>query len=155
MRAREFTEGCLFLPCDAGPALRTYRENGYQAYRRHFPALRSEGRAVEGRQRAIGGAASQEFMVDRRGSARDLILSSADGRYAATRTGRVSLERRVRSPWRPVQTLGPVSTPAHGSIEGPSVRAMGLRAQPDRQGAAAAGPFSPACPPSRCWLPAR
>jgi prolyl-tRNA synthetase len=61
-----------------------------QAYRRIFARCGLRAVAVEADSGAIGGSASQEFMVTA-DAGEDLILASADGRYAANQERAVSL----------------------------------------------------------------
>ena len=84
------------------------------AYRRIFRRCGLRAVAVEADSGAIGGSASQEFMVTAE-AGEDLILASPDGRYAANQ------ERAVSLPPDPVPLpAGPATaldTPAKSSIE--------------------------------------
>jgi prolyl-tRNA synthetase len=61
-----------------------------EAYRRIFSRCGLRAVAVEADSGAIGGSASQEFMVTA-DAGEDLILASADGSYAANQERAVSL----------------------------------------------------------------
>ncbi|APD49089.1 proline--tRNA ligase [Synechococcus sp. CS-602] len=115
MRAREFImKDAYSFHADGASLAATYREMD-QAYRRIFQRCGLRAVAVEADSGAIGGSASQEFMVTAE-VGEDLILSSADGRYAANQERAVSLESEA-IPLEPSRPLGPFSTPAQGSIE--------------------------------------
>jgi len=90
-----------------------------RAYRRIFSRCGLRAVAVEADSGAIGGSASQEFMVTA-DAGEDLILASEDGRYAANQ------ERAVSLPADPVPLPGglrsggrgeALSTPGQSSIE--------------------------------------
>jgi prolyl-tRNA synthetase len=113
-----------------------------QAYRRIFARCGLRAVAVEADSGAIGGSASQEFMVTA-DAGEDLILASADGRYAANQERAVSLPAEAvplagrRAPGRPRRGAGhPGADHDRGPLCGPR-----LRAQPAGEGAAAAGPL--------------
>ena len=81
-----------------------------QAYRRIFQRCGLRAVAVEADSGAIGGSASQEFMVTA-DSGEDLILAAADGRYAANQERAISLAPEAQplvpaSPVERIQTLG-------------------------------------------------
>ena len=84
------------------------------AYRRIFARCGLRAVAVEADSGAIGGSASQEFMVTA-DAGEDLILLSGDGRYAANQERAVSLPPEAV----PLATSGPreLVTPAQSSIE--------------------------------------
>ena len=85
-----------------------------QAYRRIFSRCGLQAVAVQADSGAIGGSASQEFMVTAE-AGEDLILSSADGSYAANQ------ERAESLPAEPVPlesaTAAEVETPGQTSID--------------------------------------
>ncbi|MGC6482177.1 MAG: proline--tRNA ligase [Synechococcus sp.] len=85
-----------------------------QAYRRIFERCGLQVVAVEADSGAIGGAASQEFMVTAE-AGEDLILTSEDGRYAA------NLEKAVSIPTPAVPLPGGdeqvIDTPNQASLE--------------------------------------
>ena len=97
-----------------------------QAYRSIFSRCGLRAVAVEADSGAIGGSASQEFMVTAE-AGEDLILASGDGRYAANQ------ERAVSLPADAVPLPG-------GARAGGSARALflpfpdALRARPPGQG---------------------
>jgi prolyl-tRNA synthetase len=88
------------------------------AYRRIFARCGLRAVAVEADSGAIGGSASQEFMVTA-DAGEDLILASPDGRYAANQERAVSLPPdpvplpRISAPGEPSQ----LPTPGQSSIE--------------------------------------
>ncbi|MFM8526296.1 MAG: proline--tRNA ligase [Cyanobacteriota bacterium] len=90
MRGREFImkDGYSFHADEA--SLRETYAAMDGAYRRIFSRCGLRAVAVEADSGAIGGSASQEFMVTA-DAGEDLILSSADGQYAATQERAVSL----------------------------------------------------------------
>lgn len=114
MRAREFImkdaysfhadEACLRREYDAMDGV----------YRRIFKRCGLRTVAVEADSGAIGGSASQEFMVTAE-AGEDLILASPDGRYAA------NLERAVSLPAEaiplPPQPCRELATPGQATIE--------------------------------------
>ena len=85
-----------------------------QAYRRIFSRCGLQAVAVQADSGAIGGSASQEFMVTAE-AGEDLILSSADGSYAANQ------ERAESLPAEPVPlqsaTAAELDTPGQTSID--------------------------------------
>jgi prolyl-tRNA synthetase len=119
MRGREFImKDAYSFHADEACLKQTYGAMD-QAYRRIFSRCGLRAVAVEADSGAIGGSASQEFMVTA-DAGEDLILASADGTYAANQ------ERAVSLPSDPVALpagvfaggLGaPLETPAQSSIE--------------------------------------
>ncbi|QVL51842.1 MAG: proline--tRNA ligase [Cyanobium sp. M30B3] len=90
MRGREFImKDAYSFHADEDCLRRTYAAMD-QAYRRIFARCGLRAVAVEADSGAIGGSASQEFMVTA-DAGEDLILASADGRYAANQERAVSL----------------------------------------------------------------
>jgi prolyl-tRNA synthetase len=90
MRGREFImKDAYSFHADEACLGQTYAAMD-QAYRRIFTRCGLRAVAVEADSGAIGGSASQEFMVTA-DAGEDLILSSADGRYAANQERAVSL----------------------------------------------------------------
>ena len=85
-----------------------------QAYGRIFRRCGLQALAVEADSGAIGGSASKEFMVTA-AAGEDLILSSADGSYAANQERAES----VPQPAEPllIEECTLIDTPAQGSIE--------------------------------------
>jgi prolyl-tRNA synthetase len=82
MRGREFImKDAYSFHADEDSLRQTYAEMD-QAYRRIFARCGLRAVAVEADSGAIGGSASQEFMVTA-DAGEDLILASGDGRYAA------------------------------------------------------------------------
>ncbi|MEB3256526.1 MAG: proline--tRNA ligase, partial [Synechococcaceae cyanobacterium] len=114
MRGREFImkDGYSFH-ADEECLRRTYAAMD-GAYRRIFARCGLRAVAVEADSGAIGGSASQEFMVTA-DTGEDLILLSGDGRYAANQERAVSLPPEAL----PLAATGPteLDTPAHASIE--------------------------------------
>jgi prolyl-tRNA synthetase len=114
MRGREFImkDGYSFH-ADEECLRRTYAEMD-GAYRRIFARCGLRAVAVEADSGAIGGSASQEFMVTA-AAGEDLILASPDGRYAANQ------ERAVSQPPEAVPLPpgrdGELATPGQASIE--------------------------------------
>ena len=114
MRGREFImkDGYSFH-ADEADLRRCYGEMD-QAYRRIFARCGLQAVAVEADSGAIGGAASQEFMVTAE-AGEDLILTSDDGRYAA------NLEKAVSIPSEatplPAGEAQVIDTPGQASIE--------------------------------------
>ncbi|MFN9621905.1 MAG: proline--tRNA ligase [Cyanobacteriota bacterium] len=89
MRAREFImKDAYSFHADEACLRRAYGEMD-GAYRRIFQRCGLRTVAVEADSGAIGGSASQEFMVTAE-AGEDLILSSPDGRYAANQERAVS-----------------------------------------------------------------
>ena len=119
MRGREFImKDAYSFHADEACLKQTYAAMD-QAYRRIFSRCGLRAVAVEADSGAIGGSASQEFMVTA-DAGEDLILASADGTYAANQ------ERAVSMPSEPVALpVGvaasgqgrPLETPAQSSIE--------------------------------------
>jgi prolyl-tRNA synthetase len=90
MRGREFImKDAYSFHADEDCLRRTYAAMD-QAYSRIFARCGLRAVAVEADSGAIGGSASQEFMVTAE-AGEDLILASADGRYAANQERAVSL----------------------------------------------------------------
>ena len=90
MRGREFImKDAYSFHADEACLRRTYAAMD-QAYRRIFARCGLHAVAVEADSGAIGGSASQEFMVTA-DAGEDLILTSPDGRYAANQERAVSL----------------------------------------------------------------
>jgi prolyl-tRNA synthetase len=85
-----------------------------QAYRRIFARCGLRAVAVEADSGAIGGSASQEFMVTA-AAGEDLILTSGDGSYAANQERAVSLPAKAV----PLAAAGPseLATPGQSSID--------------------------------------
>ena len=86
-----------------------------QAYRRIFQRCGLRAVAVEADSGAIGGSASQEFMVTA-DSGEDLILAAADGRYAANQERAISLAPEAQ-PVAPASPVERIQTPGQSSIE--------------------------------------
>ena len=90
MRGREFImKDAYSFHADEACLRQTYAAMD-QAYRRIFARCGLRAVAVEADSGAIGGSASQEFMVTAE-AGEDLILTSADGSYAANQERAVSL----------------------------------------------------------------
>jgi len=90
MRGREFImKDAYSFHADEGSLRQTYASMD-RAYRRIFRRCGLKAVAVEADSGAIGGSASQEFMVTAE-AGEDLILSSSDGCYAANQERAVSL----------------------------------------------------------------
>jgi prolyl-tRNA synthetase len=119
MRGREFImKDAYSFHADEACLKQTYAAMD-QAYRRIFSRCGLRAVAVEADSGAIGGSASQEFMVTAE-AGEDLILASGDGRYAANQ------ERAVSLPADAVPLPGgaragghgdDLATPAQGAIE--------------------------------------
>ncbi len=114
MRGREFImKDAYSFHADEACLRRTYAAMD-GAYRRIFERCGLRAVAVEADSGAIGGSASQEFMVTAE-AGEDLILASPDGRYAANQ------ERAVSLPAVPVPleagACRSLATPAQKSIE--------------------------------------
>ncbi|MEN9387653.1 MAG: hypothetical protein RLZZ255_629 [Cyanobacteriota bacterium] len=119
MRGREFImKDAYSFHADEACLKQTYAAMD-QAYRRIFSRCGLRAVAVEADSGAIGGSASQEFMVTAE-AGEDLILASGDGRYAANQ------ERAVSLPAEAVPLPGgaragglgeALSTPGQGAIE--------------------------------------
>ncbi|MFO0038813.1 MAG: proline--tRNA ligase [Synechococcaceae cyanobacterium] len=114
MRGREFImkDGYSFH-ADEECLRRTYAAMD-GAYRRIFARCGLRAVAVEADSGAIGGSASQEFMVTAE-AGEDLILASPDGRYAANQERAISLPPEAV----PLALAGPtdLETPGQSSIE--------------------------------------
>ncbi|MBU6250075.1 MAG: proline--tRNA ligase [Cyanobacteria bacterium REEB417] len=114
MRGREFImKDAYSFHADEASLGQTYGAMD-QAYRRIFARCGLRAVAVEADSGAIGGSASQEFMVTAE-AGEDLILTSSDGRYAANQERAVSLP----SPAIPLQASSctELTTPGQRSIE--------------------------------------
>ncbi|MFQ6539015.1 MULTISPECIES: proline--tRNA ligase [Aphanothece] len=119
MRGREFImkDGYSFHADEASLGA-TYAAMDL-AYRRIFARCGVNAVAVEADSGAIGGSASQEFMVTA-DAGEDLILSSADGRYAANQERAVSLPVEAQPlPGGPrLDGRGePLATPSQTTVE--------------------------------------
>ena len=114
MRGREFImKDAYSFHADEACLRETYAEMD-GAYRRIFSRCGLRTVAVEADSGAIGGSASQEFMVTAE-AGEDLVLASTDGRYAANQERAVSLASEA-------VPLGPdpcqeLSTPGQTTIE--------------------------------------
>ena len=114
MRGREFImKDAYSFHADEASLRETYAEMD-GAYRRIFSRCGLRTVAVEADSGAIGGSASQEFMVTAE-AGEDLVLASTDGRYAANQERAVSLASEA-------VPLGPdpcqeLSTPGKTTIE--------------------------------------
>ncbi len=114
MRGREFImKDAYSFHADEACLRRTYAAMD-GAYRRIFERCGLRTVAVEADSGAIGGSASQEFMVTAE-AGEDLILASPDGRYAANQERAVSLPPAAV----PLEAgaCWPLATPAQKSIE--------------------------------------
>jgi len=115
MRGREFImKDAYSFHADEACLKQTYAAMD-QAYRRIFSRCGLRAVAVEADSGAIGGSASQEFMVTA-DAGEDLILASGDGRYAANQ------ERAVSCP------AEAVPLPARRDNAGPKASTSGLLA---------------------------
>ncbi len=114
MRGREFImKDAYSFHADEACLRRTYAAMD-SAYRRIFARCGLRAVAVEADSGAIGGSASQEFMVTA-DAGEDLILASPDGRYAANQERAVSLPAAaIPLPPGPSDEL---ATPAQATIE--------------------------------------
>jgi prolyl-tRNA synthetase len=114
MRGREFImKDAYSFHADEASLRQAYAEMD-GAYRRIFARCGLRTVAVEADSGAIGGSASQEFMVTAE-AGEDLVLASADGRYAANQERAVSLaSEAVPLGPEPCQAL---STPGQTTIE--------------------------------------
>jgi prolyl-tRNA synthetase len=117
MRGREFImKDAYSFHADEACLRRTYAEMD-QAYRRIFSRCGLRAVAVEADSGAIGGSASQEFMVTA-DAGEDLILASGDGRYAANQERAVSLAPPAVPLALAAAGAGvPLATPGQTSIE--------------------------------------
>ncbi len=114
MRGREFImKDAYSFHADESCLRRTYAEMD-GAYRRIFERCGLRAVAVEADSGAIGGSASQEFMVTAE-AGEDLILASPDGAYAANQERAVSLA----APAVPLEAedCTSLATPGQTSIE--------------------------------------
>jgi prolyl-tRNA synthetase len=114
MRGREFImkDGYSFHAHEA--SLKECYAEMDRAYRRIFSRCGLKTVAVEADSGAIGGSASQEFMVTAE-AGEDLILSSSDGRYAANQERAVSLAPQAIP--LAAQACEERATPGQASIE--------------------------------------
>ena len=119
MRGREFImKDAYSFHADEDCLRRTYADMD-AAYRRIFERCGLRAVAVEADSGAIGGSASQEFMVTAE-AGEDLILTSPDGGYAANQERAVSLPAEAVPLNGGVQQSGagePLATPGQTSIE--------------------------------------
>ena len=119
MRGREFImKDAYSFHADEACLKATYGAMD-QAYRRIFSRCGLRAVAVEADSGAIGGSASQEFMVTA-DAGEDLILASADGSYAANQERAVSLAPEAVALPGGVRQGGagePLATPGATSIE--------------------------------------
>jgi prolyl-tRNA synthetase len=119
MRGREFImKDAYSFHADEACLKQTYAAMD-RAYRRIFSRCGLRAVAVEADSGAIGGSASQEFMVTA-DAGEDLILASGDGRYAANQERAVSLPAEALSLPGAARSGGsgdPLSTPGQTSIE--------------------------------------
>ncbi|MCS5699902.1 proline--tRNA ligase [Cyanobium sp. FGCU-52] len=114
MRGREFImKDAYSFHADEACLRRTY-EAMDGAYRRIFERCGLRAVAVEADSGAIGGSASQEFMVTA-DAGEDLVLSSPDGRYGANQERAVSLP--ADSLPLEIGECRELATPATASIE--------------------------------------
>jgi prolyl-tRNA synthetase len=114
MRGREFImKDAYSFHANEGCLRATYALMD-QAYRRIFARCGLRAVAVEADSGAIGGSASQEFMVTA-AAGEDLILTSGDGSYAANQERAVSLAAAAV----PLAAAGPseLTTPGQSSID--------------------------------------
>ena len=119
MRGREFImKDAYSFHADEACLKQTYAAMD-RAYRRIFSRCGLRAVAVEADSGAIGGSASQEFMVTAE-AGEDLILASGDGRYAANQERAVSLPAEALPLPGGIRAGGSgesLSTPAQRSIE--------------------------------------
>ncbi|MEI8249633.1 MAG: proline--tRNA ligase [Synechococcus sp. ELA057] len=119
MRGREFImKDAYSFHADEACLRRTYAAMD-GAYRRIFERCGLRAVAVEADSGAIGGSASQEFMVTA-DAGEDLILASPDGRYAANQERAVSLPAEPEILQGGIRSGGTgdlLSTPGQTSIE--------------------------------------
>ncbi len=119
MRGREFImKDAYSFHADEACLRQTYAAMD-QAYRRIFSRCGLRAVAVEADSGAIGGSASQEFMVTA-DAGEDLILASADGLYAANQERAVSLPGEAQPLTGGVRGDGlgePLATPGQSSID--------------------------------------
>jgi prolyl-tRNA synthetase len=119
MRGREFImKDAYSFHADEDCLRRTYGAMD-AAYRRIFERCGLRAVAVEADSGAIGGSASQEFMVTA-DAGEDLILTSSDGRYAANQERAVSLPADalpLSGGCRQGGAGEPLDTPGQSSIE--------------------------------------
>ncbi|MFY8148713.1 MAG: proline--tRNA ligase [Prochlorococcaceae cyanobacterium] len=114
MRGREFImKDAYSFHADEECLRRTYAAMD-QSYRRIFSRCGLRAVAVEADSGAIGGSASQEFMVTAE-AGEDLILTSTDGRYAANQERAVSLAPEAEP--LAVETARELPTPGQATIE--------------------------------------
>jgi prolyl-tRNA synthetase len=114
MRGREFIMKDGYSFHSSEECLRATYASMDQVYRRIFARCGLRAVAVEADSGAIGGSASQEFMVTA-AAGEDLILTSGDGSYAANQERAVSLPAAAV----PLAAAGPseLATPGQSSID--------------------------------------
>ncbi|MCP9928123.1 proline--tRNA ligase [Cyanobium sp. CH-040] len=119
MRGREFImKDAYSFHADEASLAEAYAAMD-RAYRRIFARCGLRAVAVEADSGAIGGSASQEFMVTAE-AGEDLILASPDGRYAANQERAVSLPTAARPLPGGLRRGGagePLATPGEATIE--------------------------------------
>jgi prolyl-tRNA synthetase len=119
MRGREFImKDAYSFHADEDCLRQTYGQMD-QAYRRIFARCGLKAVTVEADSGAIGGSASQEFMVTAE-AGEDLILTSGDGRYAANQERAVSMAPEALPLPCGAMADGrgePLATPGQTSIE--------------------------------------
>ena len=114
MRSREFImKDAYSFHCDQADLEQTYALMA-GAYARIFERCGLDAVGVDADSGAIGGAASQEFMV-MANAGEDLILSTPDGRYAANQEKAVSIPSSAQALSAGVERL--LDTPEQTTIE--------------------------------------
>ena len=114
MRGREFImKDAYSFHADEASLKETYGAMD-QAYRRIFARCGLRAVAVEADSGAIGGSASQEFMVTA-DAGEDLVLASGDGTYAANQERAVSIPPAAIA--LEAQGCEPLATPGQTSID--------------------------------------
>ena len=120
MRGREFImKDAYSFHADEDCLRQSYAEMD-RAYRRIFARCGLRTVAVEADSGAIGGSASQEFMVTAE-AGEDLILASGDGRYAANQERAISLAAEAVALPQGIRAAGlgeDLATPGQSSIDG-------------------------------------
>ena len=120
MRGREFImKDAYSFHADEECLRQSYAEMD-RAYRRIFARCGLRTVAVEADSGAIGGSASQEFMVTAE-AGEDLILASGDGRYAANQERAISLAAEAVALPQGIRAAGlgeALATPGQSSIDG-------------------------------------
>ncbi len=147
MRGREFImkDGYSFH-ADEASLKECYAEMD-RAYRRIFSRCGLKTVAVEADSGAIGGSASQEFMVTAE-AGEDLILSSGDGRYAANQERAVSLAPEALP--LAAQPCRDLATPSQTSIDGLWAPPM-ASIPPKSSRCCCCWPAAPMAACCRCW----